>query len=31
MWIDIRNYENIYEINEYGDVRNKTTKKLCKY
>ena len=28
MWKDIPNWENYYEINELGEVRNKITKKL---
>lgn len=30
MWKDIKNWEDYYEVNEYGDVRNKRTKKLLK-
>ena len=32
MWKDIPNWENLYEINENGDIRNKKTKrnKICK-
>lgn len=28
MWKDIPNWETLYEINEYGDVRNKLSNKL---
>jgi hypothetical protein len=28
MWKDIPNYENLYEVNELGEVRNKKTKAL---
>lgn len=28
MWKDIPNWETLYEINEYGDVRNKLNNKL---
>lgn len=28
MWKDIKNWENLYEVNEYGDVRNKKTQQL---
>lgn len=30
MWKDIIDWENLYEVNEYGDVRNKKTNKLIK-
>lgn len=29
MWISIKGWEDIYELNEYGEVRNKLTRK-CK-
>lgn len=28
MWIDIKDWENLYEVNEQGEVRNKLTGKL---
>ena len=28
MWIDIIGWENLYSINEYGEVKNKETNKL---
>ena len=28
MWIDIKGWEGLYELNENGDVRNKLTRKL---
>lgn len=31
MWKDIIGFEGIYEINEYGDIRDFQTKKLRKY
>lgn len=28
MWVDIKGWENLYELNENGDVRNKLTQRL---
>lgn len=28
MWKDIPEWEQLYEINEYGEVRNKKTQKI---
>lgn len=28
MWKDIKNWELYYEVNEFGEVRNKITQKL---
>ena len=30
MWKDIKNWENIYQINDSGDVRNKITGNIIK-
>lgn len=30
MWKDIEGYEDFYEINEYGEIRNKKTKQIRK-
>ena len=28
IWKDIKNWEEFYEVNEFGDVRNKITKRF---